>query len=107
MENEINVGLIDLFDYNAQHQRAGIGILILKKYQNKGYAFEALKIFLNYAFNNINLHQIYANIPDDNLKSIALFEKFNFNIIGTKKDWIISDNLFKNVNLYQLINSKK
>ena len=107
VENEINVGLIDLFDYNAQHQRAGIGILILKKYQNKGYAFEALKIFLNYAFNNINLHQIYANIPDDNLKSIALFEKFNFNIIGTKKDWIISDNLFKNVNLYQLINSKK
>ena len=106
-ENEINIGLIDLFDYNAQHQRAGIGILILKKYQNKGYAFEALKLFLNYAFNKINLHQIYANIPDDNLKSITLFEKFNFNIIGTKKDWIISDSLFKNVNLYQLINSKK
>lgn len=107
VENEINIGLIDLFDYNPQHQRAGIGILILKQYQNKGFAFEALKLFINYAFKKLNLHQIYANIPYDNLKSIALFEKLDFNIIGTMKDWINSDNLYKNVNLYQLINSKK
>lgn len=107
VKNENNIGLIDLFDFNPQHRRAGIGILILKKYQNKGYAAEALKLFINYAFKKLNLHQIYANIPYDNLKSISLFKKLGFNKIGTKKDWIISDNLFKDVNLYQLINSTK
>lgn len=103
LKNE-NIGLIDLFDFNPQHQRAGIGILILKKYQNKGFASEALKLFINYAFTELNLHQIYANIPSDNTSSKVLFEKFDFKKIGVKKDWIKSNGQFKDVHLYQLIN---
>lgn len=99
-----NIGLIDLFDFNPQHQRAGIGILILKEYQNMGFASEALKMIIVYAFTNLNLHQIYANIPGDNSKSIALFEKLKFVKIGIQKDWILSEGNFKDVNLYQFIN---
>jgi len=99
-----NVGFIDLFDFNPQHQRAGIGILILKEYQNKGFASEALKMITEYAFSTLNLHQVYANIPTDNRKSIALFEKLKFIKIGSQKDWILSDGSFKDVHLYQLIN---
>ena len=29
------LGLIDLFDFNPHHKKAGVGILILKKYQQK------------------------------------------------------------------------
>lgn len=100
-----NIGLIDLFDFSPQHQRAGIGILILQEYQNKGYAAEVLKVFINYAFKHLNLHQIYANIPSDNTNSIALFEKLKFEKIGTQKDWILSTGIFKDVYLYQVINS--
>ena len=101
-----NVGFIDLFDFNPQHQRAGIGILILSKFQSKGYAFEALKVFIKYAFSQLNLHQLYANIPVDNKKSIQLFEKLNFKNIGTRKDWLQTNNSFKDVHFYQIINSK-
>lgn len=101
-----NIGLVDLFDFNPQHRRAGIGILILKKYQNTGYASETLQLFINYAFNTLNIHQIYANIPTDNEPSMNLFNKMQFQCIGTKKDWVISNGEFKDVNLYQLINSK-
>jgi len=99
-----NVGLIDLFDFNPQHQRAGIGILILKEHQNKGFASEALKMITQYAFDHLNLHQVYANIPADNKKSLALFNKLNFVKIGIQKDWILSKGSFKDVHLYQLIN---
>ena len=98
-------GFIDLFDFNPQHQRAGIGILILNKLQNKGYATEALKVCIKYAFSQLNLHQIYANIPVDNKKSIQLFEKLNFKKIGTQKDWLQTNNSFKDVHFYQIINS--
>jgi len=101
-----NIGLVDLFDFNPQHNRAGIGILIQKKYQNSGFASETLQLFLNYAFTTLNIHQIYANIPTDNEPSIKLFKKMHFNLIGTKKDWIVSKGNYKDVNLYQLINSK-
>jgi diamine N-acetyltransferase len=33
--NKKPVGIIDLFDFNPQHKRAGIGILIHKEYQKK------------------------------------------------------------------------
>ena len=99
-----NVGFIDLFDFNPQHQRAGIGILILKEYQNKGFALEALKMITQYAFSTLNLHQVYANIPTDNRNSISLFEKLKFIKVGSQKDWILSEGSFKDVHLYQLIN---
>ncbi|AOW19171.1 GNAT family N-acetyltransferase [Urechidicola croceus] len=99
-----SVGLIDLFDYEPKHRRAGIGILISPNNENKGYASEALEILINYAFTHLDLHQIHANITEDNIKSIALFEKFGFKKIGLKKDWIFINGKFKNELLYQLIN---
>ena len=87
VNNDI-IGLVDLFDFNPQHRRAGVGILILKEYQNKGFASEALKMITEYAFSSLNLHQVYANIPADNKNSITLFEKINFVKIGSQKDWI-------------------
>ncbi len=97
------IGMIDLFDYHPKHQRAGIGILILKEYQNQGFARESLEIFIKYAFTIIGLYQIYANIPLNNKKSISLFESMNFIRTGVKKDWIKKENGFIDVAFYQLI----
>ena len=98
------LGLVDLFDFNPQHKRAGIGILVLKKYQQKGYAAQALEVFIRYAFEHLDLHQLYANIPVSNEKSLHLFQKLNFLEIGIKKDWIKVKNQFQDVTLLQLIN---
>ena len=82
------VGTIDLFDFDPFHQRAGVGILIKnKEKRQKGYASEALKILINYCFNTLNLHQLYCNIYVANTTSLKLFEKYNFQIIGEKKEW--------------------
>ncbi len=102
-----NIGFIDLIDFNPQHRRACIGILILEEFQNKGFASEALKIFIEYAFTQLNLHQIYANIASDNIQSVQLFEKMKFKKIGTQKDWLLNNGTFKDVHLYQIINSKR
>ena len=99
----IPVGMIDLFDFNPQHNRVGVGMLILPENQGKGYGSEALEMIIDYAFMYLNVHQIFANITADNKKSIALFEKFNFKKVGIKKDWIFADNSYKDEILYQLI----
>ena len=99
----IPVGMIDLFDFNPQHQRVGVGILILPEYQGEGFGSEALEMIIDYAFTYLNVHQIFANITADNKSSITLFEKFNFKKIGIKKDWIFADTNYKDEILYQLI----
>ena len=100
------VGLIDLFDFNPQHERAGIGILILKNFQRQGYAQNTLELFLNYAFEQLDLQQLYADIPADNKSSLALFNKMNFKKIGIKKSWIKVKGKFKDVVILQILNPK-
>ena len=56
--NGQTVGLIDLFDFNPLHHRAGIGILIHKKYQKNGFASEAIQLLIQYCFTHLNLHQL-------------------------------------------------
>ena len=102
-EREQPVGMIDIFDFNPQHQRAGIGIIIEETYQRKGFAFEVLQIFIDYCFSHLNLHQLYANIVRDNLKSIALFKKVGFSFVGEKKDWLYIRGKYKSELLFQLI----
>lgn len=97
------VGMIDLFDYNPQHKRAGVGILIHPDFQKKGFASEALSLLINYSFSHLQLHQLYANITSDNRQSISLFKKHNFFQVGIKKDWILSKGKFKDEVLFQLI----
>ncbi len=99
------IGLIDLFDFDPKNNRAGIGIVIQtleNRKQNIGS--EALELLIRYAFYNLNLHQLYANIATQNEASIALFTKFGFQKIGVKKDWTFVNGSYKDEALFQLIN---
>jgi diamine N-acetyltransferase len=101
--NANKVGMIDLFDFNPQHKRAGIGILIHPDSQQKGFASEALSILIQYAFTHLHLHQLFANILTDNEKSLELFVKYSFKKVGIKKEWIFSEGKMKDEILFQLI----
>ena len=97
------LGTIDLFDFNPQHKRAGIGILLHPDSQQNGYASDALNVLINYSFIHLNLHQLYANITADNSNSISLFTKHKFEKVGLKKEWILSEGKYKDEILFQLI----
>lgn len=100
------IGSIDLFDFDPTNKRAGIGILIADKERNKGYASEALELLINYCFNTLQLHQVYCNISADNQASIKLFKKFNFALVGLKKEWIFFEGKWMDENIFQLINTQ-
>jgi len=100
------LGLIDIFDFDPQHRRAAIGILIVNpQNRGKGYGAEALNLLCNYGFERLKLHQLYANIAEDNFKSQKLFEHQGFEKIGIKKDWNLVNGKYKNEYLYQFINN--
>jgi len=99
------VGLLDLFEYEPQDHRAGLGILILPEFESKGIATTAIEIGVNYGFSILQLHQIYVNITADNTRSIALFKKLNFQLVGTKKEWIYTQGTYKDELLFQRINN--
>jgi diamine N-acetyltransferase len=98
------IGLIDLFDFDPKNKRAGVGIIIQNEVdRNKGFGKEALGLMINYAFHQLQLHQLYANIGTENLPSLSLFTTFGFEKIGVKKDWNFTNNSFHDEVLLQLI----
>ncbi len=105
-ENKTNrsVGLIDLYDFNPQHKRAGVGILIHPTFQNLGFASEALSLLIGYCFKKLDVHQLFATITPDNHKSISLFTQHGFIKNGERKDWRFVNGIFKDELTFQLIN---
>jgi diamine N-acetyltransferase len=100
------IGLIDVFDLEPKDRRAALGILIVNEAERgKGYGAEVLTLICNYCFTHLELHQVYANVTQENLASIRLFERNKFEKVGVKKDWILTGGKFKNEILYQLINN--
>jgi diamine N-acetyltransferase len=100
-------GLIDLFEFDPLHRKAGVGILIGDHSQRrKRYAAEALGLLVDYAFNALNLHQLYCHVPESNNASLRLFSSAGFREAGILKDWIFSNNAWENVLLLQRINEE-
>lgn len=100
---ETPAGTIDLFDFDPIHARAGIGILVRESFRRKGYAEEALDLFIRYAFETLRLHQVYCNISPENTASIKLFEKSGFIRCGVKKDWNYDGQQWQEEWMFQLI----
>ena len=99
------LGMIDIFDFDFLNRRAGIGILIRnEKDRSKGVGTEALQLLITYSFNQLQLHQLYCNISEENQTSLKLFTKQGFEKVGLKKDWTFTNNIFQNEYLLQLIN---
>ena len=97
------IGSIDLFEIDPLHRRAGIGILVMDPFRNKGYASRALELIIEYAAEKLFLHQLYCQISDDNTLSHKLFEKFGFTRCGTRREWLASPAGWVDEHIYQLI----
>jgi diamine N-acetyltransferase len=98
------IGFIDLFEFDAQHRRAGVGILIgEKKYRKRGHAFEALQLLSRYCFDTLNLNQLYCHIDNDNEASMRLFARAGFRACGVLRDWILYNGKHHDVTVMQLM----
>lgn len=102
-ENDEPVGCIDIFDFDAHNERAGLGILIDEKFRKKGWASQALDLIIEYSFKQLKLHQLFCNILSSNTESLNLFKKKQFSEIGVKQDWVFIEGKYHDEILLQLI----
>jgi diamine N-acetyltransferase len=107
VSNSEVLAIVDLFDFDPQNNRCGVGILVNSKARNNGVGFECLDLVTRYAFETLLLKQVYADIADSNTASINLFEKCGFEKIALKKCWkkTALDN-YEDVWFLQRINGK-
>ena len=100
------VGIIDLVDFNPQHRRAEIGIVIMSEYRNRGFAKAALLKVISYCHKVIHLAQIYAIIRNDNKISINLFNSLGFSNKTQLEGWLFDGEKYNDAVLMQIFLEK-
>lgn len=94
------VGMVSLFNLDARHQNAEIGIYVDPQYQRRGYASEALRMLVRFAFAELNLRKVYCTILAFNEASVRLFEGVGFRPDGVRREHAFAGGRFVDVLCY-------
>jgi ribosomal-protein-alanine N-acetyltransferase len=77
--DEAIVGSINLSQiYGGGFRNAYLGYFVGEPFAGRGYMTEALQLMLRYAFEELRLHRLEANIQPGNVASLALVRRAGF-----------------------------
>ena len=88
----ITVGAVDMFEFDPQNLRAGVGIIIAPPYRKQGFALDALQSLERYVRDVLRMHQLWCSVGADNEASLALFQKAGYTECGRRKEWLLTSN---------------
>lgn len=90
-ENNISIGMIYICDFDWKNRSVSTGIKLSSQAPKRcGYATDAVMALFKYVFEELQMHRIGLKILEDNIASIALYEK-----CGAKREGILRDSVFK------------
>jgi diamine N-acetyltransferase len=91
------VGVVYLLNIDYVSRSADVGMMIGKKeLQNKGIGVFALKIMLDHAFIDLNLHRVYSAPLEYNDRSIKVAEMLGFRREGTLRESAYKEGKYHN-----------
>ena len=108
IENEegIVVGVIDLVNFDAKHQRAELGIIIMEQHRRRGYAKSAIRALVEYVRNTLHLKQIYAVVGVDNRISRHCLMSLGFSSGVILQQWLCCKGSYQDAAVMQLFIEK-
>lgn len=88
-KDEAIVGVTNMSQiFYGVFKNAYLGYYLFKGFTGKGYMTEGLKLALKFAFQDLKLHRLEANIQPHNLASINLVKRCGFRKEGLSKKYL-------------------
>jgi len=85
------VGDVTLFDWDRYHRRALIGYELARDHWGKGFADEAIRAVLQFAFTQMDLNRVEIWTSAANQSSLRLASRLGFALDGTLRKRILED----------------
>ncbi len=101
-ESNVLVGAISI-SHNQRFQHGELGYWIGEPYWNKGIASEASLALINFAFNHLQYHRIYAHHFACNPASGKVMMKCGMNFEGILKEHVKKDEHFHDLWCYGIV----
>ncbi len=89
--------------FDKANSKVEIGYVLNPLFWKKGYATEAVKRIIEYAFDELDIHRIEARLMDGNTASEKVLKKCGLKYEGTGKDEIFIKEEFKTLHHYSLL----
>lgn len=72
------MGCVGLRNVNSNDRNAEMWYWLGRKYWHKGYASDAVRLTLQFAFESLHLMKVYAVVQESNVASVNLLERHGF-----------------------------
>lgn len=104
VEEKIGLGAVILSDINYRNGSAQVHIKMDKeKGRGQGYGTDALNTIVGYAFKELRLNCLYAEVLEYNKISQSLFEKCGFKREGILRSRVFKDGAYVDVVMYSIL----
>ena len=101
------LGLISLTSVDYLNQCAELHIMVgSEENQGRGIGTFAVKMMINHAFNNMNLHRLELTVLADNKRAIHLYEKCGFIYEGCMRKSRYKNGKFVDMLIYAVLKEK-
>ena len=77
-KSRLILGTCTLLQISPAHRRAEIGFALGKPHWGKGFAHDALGALIGFAFEQLQLHRLEADVDPRNTRSLRLLERLGF-----------------------------
>ena len=99
LEKPLPIGTIGLLHIDPRNRSAEFGRLLVGRpeYRRGGFAREAEFLVMDFAFNYLNLHKVWAEVIVGNEAALSLYRKFGFVEEGVLRQQIFKDGRYVNI----------
>jgi len=87
----------------ASEIEAHLGYIFNRRYWGEGYATEAARTMVEFAFSELGLHRIYADVHPDNAGSIRVLEKVGMTLEGRRREYMMIHGEYADHLLYSIL----
>jgi RimJ/RimL family protein N-acetyltransferase len=102
-KNEL-VGAIGLSGIDREHRHAELGYWIGKPWWRSGFATEAARAVVQFAFSETGMHRIYAHHFSRNPGSGRVLQKIGMQYEGKLREHVVRWGRFEDIEIYGIIN---
>jgi RimJ/RimL family protein N-acetyltransferase len=104
LDIDLLIGFIQIDGIAWSHRSGWIAIGIGEAdYRGRGYGYEAMRLALQFAFDEINLHRLQLTVFSYNTTAIALYEGLGFQREGVMREALLRDGTRYDMLMYGML----
>lgn len=100
------VGVIRSDEYDKTNRSIRVGVDISPEFRGKGYGTEALRDYVDYLFQHLNIHRVWLLVAQPNIVAKNLYNKIGFTSEGAYREALFRDGEYIDYEIMSLLSTK-